>query len=1276
MSAPAKNPDKGKGPLIPEVYIDPPSQRLYYLSIGLLCQAIKAIDFIAYYSSFGETRRLCWKWLPVDAAYCLVLSQLRIPRLRYSFSVVALQILCLWFIDALLFGGITLNLGAHGRDTVDAQYGELPSTSTSSAFSSWFGFSGASYGGSNDAHLLGQHTVRMSPISTAQLNPGGTNYCLGSATDAALVPILLNNTAPITLRYSLTSLDGSVVDYIDVSSKELKSIEHTRQLALQSAKATASARHADDYDDYDDDDDEQDKKSIEKSSLQNTQSLMHLRLPKPGRIRLERVVDASGIEARLVYPWEVLVTHCPRVQFADIPSMPEVRCAGQDGDHEFTIELSGVPPLSLRWFKQINGRKEDFLVEGIEGDHETKAALPTGADGQLPLTTARSLVHQNVKVPLSVSTTTVGSHLYVLEEVSDAVGNVIRVGTDLASVPTDAHTTTTTRSFNVLPRSSVSFHRCGPGKPTAMRIGGEATLVIGANEADKLDLPLNVTLAYAPRAGESEGKPWVKTLTSGDGYRDITVPVNAPGIYTIESVQGKFCAGDVLSPETCEVVERPMPSAKIDWKKIHECSGDTGVSFTPVMHGAAPFTLHYTTQRDSEPAREYQQTFPTSRGELLVQPEQSGHYVIKFLAISDANYKRVALDGPVIDQIVHSPALADFALPSGARNKRQMSTCDGDAIDVAVDLRGSGPWNVELQIVGPTDAEKKMYYNLQSSPAMISVPIPAKVDRDGGSFEIDLVSVQDKYKCTRPITVPGITVNVRRIKPTVKFYGDKREVTVLERETAELPLRLTGDGPWSVRYRHLDAPNQPISTKRFTNANAYLEVKDKGTYELLKVTDSQCPGTVVPNFDIYRVQWVPRPSAKLSQNTEATFDRYNGSHILPSVCEGVPAHVDLELTGKAPFEIMYNIAQNDGNGGTSILDQPTLTSIQSRTRLQLQTTNPGRVYYEVKQIGDSSYPLAKHRNVILHRSERLLFEQHIKMRPSARFANRNRLAYCQNDDLRPLDNSDDGKIVLEGTPPFTVNLMIKNMAHNTPVLKIVEVNERSWKLNIEDFWFMAPGPHLIMIESVSDAAGCAHAELNPLETMIWVDVAESAAIVPFDSSRKDYCVGEAAQFQLEGIPPWTISYKLNGRNHHQEAKTSPFSLTQQQPGVLSITSIAHQQKKCQAAVSSLHYNIHALPSAKVGAGQRIYQDIHEGDQAEIVFELDGEPPFTFTYQRSESVAKSGRQGKVLETHTAKTMDRTYSVFSALEGTWTVTSISDKWCRYPPAQPDGTLVKQK
>ena len=58
------------------------------------------------------------------------------------------------------------------------------------------------------------------------------------------------------------------------------------------------------------------------------------------------------------------------------------------------------------------------------------------------------------------------------------------------------------------------------------------------------------------------------------------------------------------------------------------------------------------------------------------------------------------------------------------------------------------------------------------------------------------MSVEDVHGCKRPLSDQGTSVKVKRIKPTVRFYGKngKRQVTIHQGEEAKLPLRLTGDG--------------------------------------------------------------------------------------------------------------------------------------------------------------------------------------------------------------------------------------------------------------------------------------------------------------------------------------------------------------------------------------------------------------------------------------------------------------------------------------------------
>ncbi|THV07501.1 hypothetical protein K435DRAFT_959584 [Dendrothele bispora CBS 962.96] len=1270
-------------PLVPDEYLDVPSQRLYSISIGALCQAVKLIDYLRSFVEGGDDRLyLCRKWLFVDFTYCIVLSLLRIPRLNYSKAVVALQIIFLWVFDGLLFGGIQINIGGSMDNVLSlgtSRQAEVAYTPESSSFldlvaSYSFGLIGAPNQVSNDAHLRGQHTVRMFPISTAQLNPYGETFCLPSTGGSVLIPILLNNTTPTSLRYSVSPLGRGSRDalYFDLSAKELKTIEQARLDALQASRP--SPKDVDEYDEYDDDP----VTDHSSSSLQTTQALVHVRLSKPGAIRLERVTDKSGTEARLASPYGITVVPCPQARFsAAQDDVNNIRCAGQDPDLQLMMDIAGVPPLSLRWSKAINGRRETFLVEGIEGGHHDDENVNSKTqDSQVMSKNMRSSgTPERLIVPLTTALDHPGSHVYALEEVMDAIGNIVMINNLSNDTLQDSDTT---RSFQVLRRPAMSFRHCSPEHPIPLLIGSEAALSVSATDADPLDSPWVVDLKYQPTLDTESGikrfQPWKKTLTTEGARRELSFGANAPGQYTIMGVKGKFCSGDVLAPETCTVVERPRPTAEIEWKKIHECSGDTGVSASLVMHGTPPFHVYYRVQKDSEPSREVSKRFESSRGHFTLQPEHSGHYTFTFTHISDANYQKVELDGPSIDQIIHPQASAEF-VGSSRNKKKDISICEGSMINADVELRGSGPWNLEVQIVGPKSSEIVKFDSIENARKTLQIPVPTKINQDGGSFEVDLVNIEDKYGCKRALSTPGVTVNVRRSKPTVKFYGaeGKRNVTVLEREQASLPLRLTGQAPWRLKYRRIGEPR--VSSVTLNSPNDVLHATESGIYEILDISDAQCPGYVVADASTYQVDWIPRPTARLSSQTQATYEPLNGSYILPPICAGNDGHVDLDLTGRPPFQIMYNIAQDNENGGSRLLDQPVFNSIQPRTRLQLLTSNPGRIYYEVKQIGDAAYPLAKYKNTPIPRSDRLLFEQLVSMRPSARFRNRNRLSYCLNDLFTPLDTSSDGSLVFEGTPPFLVELSIKNVATSHIEKKVFEVMDHAWKVDLPSYEFKSIGPHLVIIESVEDASGCAHAALDPVASSIWVDVAETAAIVPFDR-REDYCVGDVTQFQLEGIPPWSIEYRINGKSYTQEAKASPLSLLQKQPGEFTITSIAHQQKMCKNSITDLRFNVHALPSAEVAHGIPDITNIHEGEQAEIIFTLIGQPPFTFTYQRSE--LGSGKQGKpkILETHTvSRVFSNEYSIFSALEGIWTVTSISDRYCRYPP-QPDMAVEKHR
>jgi len=203
---------------------------------------------------------------------------------------------------------------------------------------------------------------------------------------------------------------------------------------------------------------------------------------------------------------------------------------------------------------------------------------------------------------------------------------------------------------------------------------------------------------------------------------------------------------------------------------------------------------------------------------------------------------------------------------------------------------------------------------------------------------------------------------------------------------------------------------------------------------------------------------------------------------------------------------------------------------------------------------------------------------------------------------------------------------------------------------------------MLTIDSVRDASSCEReVEAFGINTL-FIEVAETAAIVPFER-RDEYCVGEMLRFQLEGTPPWQIDYSFNDEPHTATAKVPYFNRVADSAGTFAIHSLAHQSNKCRADVLDIKHTIRNIPSARVSEGTR---RIREGEQAEIIFTLTGEPPFTFTYQRTEiDTSRRGAPPRVLESHTISgVQNREYSVLSSQEGTWTVTFIADQYCKYP------------
>lgn len=116
-----------------------------------------------------------------------------------------------------------------------------------------------------------------------------------------LLPVLLNNTNIAGLKYSVSPLNAPTDKvFVEVTAKNL---EQNLQDFLQLTPALSLQTQPEEEDEYGDDNDISSKTSL--PTLQKSQSLVYIRISKPGIFRLEQVWDVAHNEARLTQPSEV-----------------------------------------------------------------------------------------------------------------------------------------------------------------------------------------------------------------------------------------------------------------------------------------------------------------------------------------------------------------------------------------------------------------------------------------------------------------------------------------------------------------------------------------------------------------------------------------------------------------------------------------------------------------------------------------------------------------------------------------------------------------------------------------------------------------------------------------------------------------------------------------------------------------------------------------------------------------------------------------------------------
>ncbi|GAA5899289.1 hypothetical protein JCM8208_001608 [Rhodotorula glutinis] len=1057
--------------------------------------------------------------------------------------------------------------------------------------------------------------------------------------------------------------------------------------------------------------------------LAPSESLYYLPVSTLGLVRLDSVVDKDGHSVRIrrkravtaaasaatagsadpgavaLAFEEVRIVRCPSAGFdlgagASRLADEEHRClvpnAGLPESWPLGLAVSGSEPLSVRWHARVGdpqrGSRKDEALDGI-----------VGVDGD-----------DVVSVPMNVSLAQAGRTTYYLDAVVDAYGNEVTYDLARSSSSPDGTTkdkhppgssskakapphllpgTVASRSVVVHRPPEVAFvGECAKGDDVHLLEGGRKKLQLRLQGVDDDlragDGAFDVQVRFAPTAGTGV-KGWTRLVKTQTARAEIEV--DQAGTYEVVGVKSKHCIGAVLVPNTCTLVVQPRPTLSTTFTPIHDvCNAETGAVASLHLTGAPPFVVHYAvSQLDASGSRAVrtsrkQRRVQHSRDEVRLEAPGPGRWEYRFTRVDDRFYQGV-VDLPEGGSGAHvyrqEVAEVGDAKWRNAKEGKTVHSCEGETVQVEIELQGTAPWDIEYSIVG---SSAQAIQGITKSPYSLEVDIPSHIAQQGGQFALSLESVRDAHGCKRPLTGSDLNVEVRRTKPTARFHGAEgvRTVTLRDDDTARIPLRLTGEGPWTITYHSPPARDGKIpapSTFSTKDANGEIAIRRPraGTYRLVGVRDQFCPGDVAETE--WTVKTLPRPTLRLDERAGKV--ARGGSVVRRGVCANAVDSVPVLFEGKAPFKASYTLQKGSHHGDTR---SHHLQAIQSRADLTLFTATPGHHTYTFTGVGDSLYtsPDAAGLEAPVGGKDGIVrIEQDVWALPTAGFAHGAKHGFCVHDKLASRGH-DDLVLRLEGQAPFEVELEVREDGHRASKrFTVPAIQGHDWPVSLP-YGLSTASPHSIHLRRVKDAHGCetlvdptssassSAGGASTLRSSASIPVAEIATITPV-SSQVDHCVGDALEFIVQGSPPFTIKYEFEGKQHAVAHSSGTFQRLAAAPGTFKVLSVGHGEDQCRSNQVDIVKQVHQIPSARVQTGDSYVVDIREGEQTEIKFSFSGTPPFAFTYARRAPQDRS-KDRTVLEQHTVTGIkEHEYSIFTAQEGTWSVSYISDAFCSYPP-----------
>ncbi|KAL9595444.1 MAG: hypothetical protein Q9219_006435 [cf. Caloplaca sp. 3 TL-2023] len=1217
-----------QAPVIPITLVDAPSQRLYVASFYLGLIIWRLYDYYGLVSDETDSFQLFMKWVVIDGIVLYGLPGLRIPWLQWSSTTISVLFAVHAILDYVLMFRVPIPLEAwliaftrmfYDRELAVAERRVKPASVLH-----------------NSSLILGKQIIHILPEGSVMLNPNHTAFCIDAATTSISLPIQYNQTDPILIELLRIDLETNSNETLAIHAKELQKLR---------------------------------KQAEKHASVRRPTSPHYLQYPvrKTGIYRLQRVIDESKLEVQRRVS-DTLVVRCPS---AYVKTVPETKCIGDLSN--FYLQVDATPPIQIKYSKLVNGARSGHAVLTIPSQNPISPVTRQQNSGVLISRDSRADTDaswaraQSSMISVNESLGTSGDWQYSIDEIRDGCGNVMDYARHRLIESNRRQRSAEPpllQSFSVHERPKAALRGCDSQHGLQVPKGKSTWLPLQVSSGPSKEVheeSYQLSYLFTPMVHLSAEQEHSEDAEVGEfrfEHHEVGPKIHEPGLYTLRSVQSAFCAGEVLEPSSCLLSNPPEPQLSIETQSIPDrCAGNSiGIIVDLDLTGTPPFLLTYIIQRRGGPATHKTVESDLLHTQLELRPAHSGHYTYEFLDIRDAIYQEprsLRGHGMILEQDVKPPASARFLDAHPLRK-----ACIGEPVALTIQFSGEAPWRLDYELVHHGRRRKYKVAGIETNVYTLTTDALT----DGGEYALALSAVTDKSGCKVSLEQETkIEVALQKPKASFGFVEGQRSVSALEDKKVKLPLRLQGEPPWTIRYRNLDHTEESITESIFMKSNDDIEVGQPGVYELVGVRDGTCPGNVDAASNKFKVEWIPRPEVRISESV--VIELLQGRYVKKEVCEGDEDAVEISFTGTPPFEVEYSHLIKPGSGSQSSVTKQFTAGI-SVASIRMETGEAGTHQYKISKLSDLAY------NHSPHKFLPSIIEQRVHARPSAAFVEAGKTyRYCKEEDAA----GETVPIAFKGVAPFHLQVEIRHHTSSKPELIIIpNIDTNRYNLHISH-QLLSLGTHAVIIRSVRDGHGC-HREMDQVAPRVQVNVAEVPSISALET-HTDYCVGDRISYSLAGSPPFNVFYTFHGQERKAFAPTTNFRRLAEKPGEFTITAVTDQRSVDCKAHTQITKVIHEMPSVRISKGRTATVDIHEGGQAEILFEFGGTPPFEFTYTRSSNVAK-GKRSQILDTKSDVSYEYTKTVLASDEGIYEVVAIKDRFCSFSTQKLHGKPGGQK